>query len=565
MRDPMAQIVHGVPVYVRSGAPPVEAIGFAGGVVAATGPLAAVTAAMPPDSLVRAVDGGAILPAFTDPHQHAYLVAADPETDALHRRVADVRGLVALVRTLAGSGTAEACSGEGPWLRFHGYETMRLTERRSPTAAELDAAVEDRLLHVISRTYHESAVNSAGLAALGIGRRTPDPPGGRIVRDRKGNPTGVLLEAASFAAEAASRVPDGAGPGTWGERLRAHGRRLLSLGITRIGDAAVPAEVADAFVAELAAVGVTAHPLLIGSRIDEPALVAGETAKVLLDGGESCHLRMTGGQVAAVLRGSLRANLGKERDLARAVGTRAGMPRRERDGRWHTGIRLQHEARLARLLREAADAGCGLAVHAVGNGAVEALLAALEADSALAASVPVRVEHAMTVDRSLSDRLARLGLTVIVQPGFITAFGHELAVVPMPEPIALMPFRSMLDAGVPLAFSSDYPAAELSPWAAITAAVTRRDGEGVEIGADEALDLVTALDAATRGAASALGPGAPAGIGTLEPGAPADLAWLDGNPYAVPVTDLARTGVRATWSAGTLVYEAADDIHEGAG
>ena len=51
----------------------------------------------------------------------------------------------------------------------------------------------------------------------------------------------------------------------------------------------------------------------------------------------------------------------------------------------------------------------------------------------------------------------------------------------------------------------------------------------------------------------------------LEPGAPADLAWLDGNPYAVPVTGLARTGVRATWKAGTLVYEAADDIHEAAG
>jgi predicted amidohydrolase YtcJ len=555
MRDSRAQIVHGVPVFIRPGAPPVDAIGFVDGVVTATGPLAAVTAAMPPETTVRTLDGGAVLPAFTDPHQHAYLVAADPETDALYRRAADVRGLLALVRTLAASGRS-ARPGEGPWLRFHGYEAMRLTERRSPTAAELDAAVNDRPLHVLSRTYHESAVNSAGLDALGIGRQTPDPLGGRIMRDRRGNPTGVLLEAASFAAEAASRAPDATDPAAWSERLRAHGRRLLSLGITRIADAAVPAEVADAFVAELAAVGVTAHPLLIGPRIDEPALVAGRTAKVLLDGGEYPHLCMTGGQVAAVLRGSFRANMGKERDLARAVGTRAGMPKKERDGRWHTGIRLRHEARLGALLREAADTGSGLAFHAVGNGSVEALLSTLEADPVLAAAVPVRVEHAMTLDRNLSERLARLGLAVIAQPGFITAFGHELASVPMPTPIALMPFRSMLDAGVPLAFSSDYPAAELSPWAAITAAVTRRDGEGVVIGANEALDLVAALDAATRGAARALGPGAPAGTGTLEPGAPADLAWLDRNPYAVSVAELARIGVLATWSVGTLVHEA---------
>ncbi len=70
---------------------------------------------------------------------------------------------------------------------------MALAEHRSPTAAELDVVCLQRPLHVISRTFHESAVNSAGLEALGIDRGTPDPPGGRIVRNRRGSPTGVLL------------------------------------------------------------------------------------------------------------------------------------------------------------------------------------------------------------------------------------------------------------------------------------------------------------------------------------------------------------------------------------
>ncbi len=65
----------------------------------------------------------------------------------------------------------------------------------------LDRAAGDRPVHVMSRTFHESAVSSAGLDALAIGRGTPDPPGGRIVRDRRGRPTGVLLEAARAAGQ----------------------------------------------------------------------------------------------------------------------------------------------------------------------------------------------------------------------------------------------------------------------------------------------------------------------------------------------------------------------------
>jgi predicted amidohydrolase YtcJ len=550
MHPDCALILHGVPCYLRPDLPAVEAVGDLDGRMAAAGPLGSVRSSLPPGATERRLEGGAILPAFVDAHQHAFLVADDPQTDSLYRRAADVGGLVDVI---AGLIAAAPPAGDGEWRRFHGYEPLFLAERRSPTAAELDRACPDPPLHVLSRTFHESTVNTAGLDALGIGVGTPDPPGGVIVRDRRGRPTGVLIESASFAAETVSRPRGPGGVAAWRERLRAHGRRLLSLGIVRIGDAAVPASMADAFVAELAAIGVTAKPLLVGDRIDEPALVPGGMAKVLVDGGEYCHLCMTSRQVASLMRASVAANLGPDRDLARAVGSRAGFPRRESDGLWHTGVRSPFEAGMGELLRRAADAGSGLAVHAVGNGSVEALLDARDRDPAAAAAVPVRIEHAMAVDPALSARLGRTGLPVVAQPGFLRAFGHELAVVPMPHPLRLMPFRTMIEAGVRLVFSSDHPGADLDPWQGVHAAVTRLDRTGQAILPDEVIGVAAALAAWTSGAARALGVD---DAGMLEPGMVADIVWCDRDPMTADPSMLAGIAVRATWSAGRLVHEA---------
>jgi predicted amidohydrolase YtcJ len=544
-------ILHGIPVYLRAFQGPVEAVGISGGRIAAAGSLADVRAALPPDAAVRELPaGGAVLPAFVDPHQHAWLLAIDPHTDALYRKARDIRGLVDLVAKLA---AAHPSGGpNAPWLRYHGYEPLLLAEHRSPTAAELDRVVANKPLHVISRTWHESVVNSAGLDALGIGRTTPDPAGGRIARDGRGNATGVLLEAASFDAERASRrdvsAPDVAA------RLRAFAARLLSLGITRIGDGAVPANLADTFTAELAAAGVTAHPLLVEDNIHDPALRTGRTAKVLLDGGEYCHLCMTGGQLSSLMASSFRAYFGREGSLARAVGTRAGYPKREADRTWHTGIRTPQEAGFGMLLRQAADAGASLAVHAVGNGAVAALLAARAADAGLAFAIPLRIEHAMVLDPTLIGALAASGLPVVVQPGFIPAVGHELVVAPLPKPMLLMPFRSMAQAGIPLVISSDHPGAGLEPWANVAAAVTRRDGQGLVILPDEALELRTAFDAATRQASLVLGD---ADAGTLTPGSVADLMWCDRDPFTAAVDGIAATTVLATWAGGRLAFERA--------
>ncbi|WP_088319688.1 amidohydrolase [Kineosporia sp. R_H_3] len=559
-----ALVLHGVPVHVRHDRPPVEAVAVVDGRVTAAGSLAEATAAAP-GATVRRLPGGAVLPAFVDPHQHAFLVAADPMVEVLRRCAPDVPGLLAVLRTLVATldetldgtldgtvdGTVDgrAAPEPGGWLRFHGYEPLALAEHRSPTAAELDRVTADRPLHVLARTYHESVVNSAGLAALGITATTPDPPGGRIVRDRRGRATGVLLESASFLAEARSRPVLDAD--VFDARLAAHGRRLLALGITRIGDAATPATAAARLRAVLAAVGVDAVPLLTGHRIDTPAFVAGGTAKVLVDGGEYCHLCMTSGQLARVTASAVRAGFGPDRALARSLGRRTGTPRRGADGRWHTGIRYPAAGRLDALVRLAADAGSRIALHAVGNGAVETVLRARAADHGLADAVPLRLEHAMALAPDAAARIADAGVPVVTQPAFLAVYGHDLEVTPVPAPLRLLPLRTMLDAGVDLALSSDHPAVPADPFVGVHAAVTRRDDRGRPVHPEEALTVAQALTACTASAARVLGA---ADAGTLEPGSPADIVWCDGDPHRVDPDDLAGIGVLATWSHGRLVH-----------
>lgn len=535
-------ILTGVPVHARHGRAPVAAIGLRDGVVAALGDVDEVRAALPGAPVVE-LGRGAVLPAFVDPHQHAFLVAIDPAVDVLHRRADDVDGLLRELCRLV----ADAPGGDG-WLRFHGYEPLRLAERRSPTSAELDTVCADRPLHVVSRTYHESAVNTEGLRALGIGSATADPPGGRVVRDRRGAPTGVLLESVSFAAEAASRQDDAG----WRERARAHARRILAAGITRIADAAVPADLADEFLGVMRDTGVEVEPLLIGPRIDVPAFVPGRAGKVLVDGGEYCHFCFTRSQALRLGSQSLRAAFTPDRDLVRALARRAGRMTRGAGGTWHTGVTVTDERLLRAHLEAAADAGAGLAVHAVGNGAVDEVLRVLGGDRGLRRDVDVRVEHAMVIDADQCAALGALGVPVVVQPGFLSTTGYELEVTPVPAPLELMPFRSMVDSGGRLAFSSDYPATPMDPWRWVADAVARRDDRGVLRRVHQRVDVRAALLAATEGGALALGVDA----GHLDVGARADLVWVDADPYAVDPERLGDIATLATWRAGDVVHAA---------
>jgi predicted amidohydrolase YtcJ len=214
----------------------------------------------------------------------------------------------------------------GQWVRLHGYETLELAEMRSPTAEEIDSVVPDRPVHLITRTFHESAVNTMALAKLRFNPDEKDTAG--VMMDKKGRPTGVLIEAASFKAELASRPQYD--QSVINERLRWYSDMLFSSGITSICDAAVPISFAREYKERAEEVGIEMVPLLIDDRIDAPGFSCDMTAKVLADGGEYCHLCLTKRQVYSITMRTLRAAFGRNRKLAMAMGKRIGFLKKDR-------------------------------------------------------------------------------------------------------------------------------------------------------------------------------------------------------------------------------------------
>jgi predicted amidohydrolase YtcJ len=160
-----------------------------------------------------------------------------------------------------------------------------------------------------------------------------------------------------------------------------------------------------------------------------------------------------------------------------------------------------------------------VAVHCVTREALILLLAALDQAGARAGD---RIEHAALVPAELICRLRDLGLAVVTQPGFLAHRGDGyLRDVPAGDRADLYRARSLIDAGVPCALSSDAPYGPVDPWAVIAAAVGRRTPSGRIAGAAERLTAQQSLDAYLGAAED---PGGPPR--TVAPGTPADLVLL---------------------------------------
>ena len=534
-------------VAIRDGR--IEAVGTADEVRAAAGDRA---------ELVEAGDG-LILPAFIDAHHHFCMAAFDRRTPDLH----DVPTIAALLERVA---EAARGGGEG-WLRLQGYDPAKLREGRAPTAEELDEVCPDRPLLLIAYSFHDACLNSRGLEAMGWSATAPDPPNGMLIR-RRGRLTGEVSEGAMFLAEARSRdsLLESAAD-AWIAECEAHGRDLLAAGIVRVGDAAVPPLFERLYerAAEAGALPVIVHrmPVAAASMIEPrtdaaptgsgPAATPIGPAKLFMDGAERCAVCVSMTEMARAAAAALRSAVGGEA-LAALRQSAALRWERGRDGRMHAGMLFWDQDALNAAVRAAAAAGLQVAQHAIGNEAIEMAVAALEAAGGALDDLPgrPRLEHVTLLDAELARRVAGVGAMAVVQPYFnYDMVGDYMAVTPPPSPTVVLPLRTLVDAGVELAGSSDHPVSGYDVLAAVEAAVTRRTRKGRVTEPGEALTAEEALRAYTLGSARALGVENEAG--SLEPGKRADVVVLSADPRRTMPTD-AR--VLRTYRGGELVYEA---------
>lgn len=461
------------------------------------------------------LEGKVVLPGFVDAHNHLALGAlegfwADCRTPPLHT----IPEIQTALRAAAGKVPTE------DWVRGWGYHHSNLVERRYPTRYELDEAVPDRPAFLLHFSHHQGVANSKALTLAGITRATPDPRGGEIARDKTGEPTGLLFERAMGFVEQASREGWEA---RFAEVVAAASRRYAACGITTVQDPAVSPAMERRYreAEESGRLGIRVQRMVVSASgwLDPPWERAREPAngcvlKLFVDGGWRCAMRLP------------------------------------REGRETSGFLFYSVEELTDLLVTAWRAGWRVTCHAIGNRGVELAVDAIEAALALEPKGEVRIDHAMFLTRQLVARIKALGIWVVSQPSFLYDLG--VAIHPLPPDILSRPFGSLFDAGVPQAFSSDYPCGSLAPLTGIYAAATRRSRDGQEVNREEKISVQAALEAYTIGAASA--GGLEHDSGSLEAGKRADLVVLAANPLQVPPEDLLNVPVIKTLVAGEEVW-----------
>lgn len=519
--------------------PRAEAVAVTGERIRAIGTGADIKEWIGPATRVIDARGKTVLPGFIDAHVHFSNGGADLSNVQLRdvfSREEFVGRLAAFVKKLR----------KGEWILGGNWDHEQFPVATMPTREWIDAETPDNPVWVDRYDGHMALANSLALKLAGVDRNTPDVPGGVIVRDAEGNPTGALKDAAT---ELVNRVI----PPPSEERLTAAIRAALaeaaSHGVTGVNDIS---DAADLRVYQkLLARGELTLRIYAITPIEQAQ--APETVGLMAGFGDD-WLR------TGALKGFADGSLGSTtamffepyNDAPQTTGVFAGM--------------MFPEGNMLKMAKAADAAGLQLAIHAIGDKAIRTILDIYAQIAGENGAAPPnargerrwRIEHAQHMHPDDFEKFARLGVIASMQPYHAIddgrwaekRIGHQRCK-------ATYAFRTFLDHHVKLAFGSDWPVAPLNPIVGLYAAVTRRTIDGKNPGGwypEQKITLEEAIEAFTMG--SAYAEFSENQKGSITPGKFADIVVLDADLFAIPPEKIQDARVLQTIVGGKVVYEA---------
>lgn len=485
----------------------------------------------------REVDlgGATLLPGFIESHNHFLFAGiAFTQVDVRAGAVASIADIQRLLRQRALE------TAPGGWVIGRGYDQTLLAENRHPTRHDLDEVTPHHPAVLLHISYHALVANSVALELAGLDRNTPDVPGGEILRDEHGEPTGVLTEDAMRIIQDRMPAMDVDGMRT---ALRAARDQFLPTGVSAVHDAFIATrQEIDAYAAAIAAGELPIRAYLM----IRPDLYDGELEGQSGDLGPSYGIpqgRLVAGPVKLLQDGAIQAYT-------------AALTQPYFDAPDRYGVKIYEPAALTEIVVRHHALGRQIAIHGNGDAAIDDILDAYE--TALTrhprANHRHRIEHCQTARHDQLERMARLGVTASVFANHLWYFGdrHISRFLGPERAYRMEPLASMTALGIRWGLHSDCPVTEVDPLLGIWLAVNRRTSSGQQIGEAERVSVEQAL----RG----FGPDAAYLMfqedrhGTIAPGQYADLVVLGGDPVADPegIKDLP---VLATIIGGDIAWQ----------
>lgn len=529
--DPALAIVNAKIFTVDRVHPWAEAVAICGERIAVVGTTAEVRGALPSGARVIDAGGRLVVPGFNDAHVHLL----EGAKDLLSVNLRDARSSDEMRSRVA---AYAAKTPKGQWILGGFWDHESWPDHALPTRALMDLAAPDHPVFLQRLDGHMAVANSKALALAGVTRDTSVPEGGAILKDASGELTGILKDNAMGLVDRVIPAPSYEETMAGAKAALAH---AASLGVTTIQDLTASAEQLRVYQA-LKASGEL--PVRLYATQSRPY---GEFLKMgVATGFGDDWLRIGGVKLFA--------------DGSMGSGTAAFFEPYSDDPST-SGLLLQSPAVLKQLVFDADAAGFQLVVHAIGdraNAVVLDIFESLARERGPRDRRP-RIEHAQVVRDADKPRFAKAGVIASIQPSHCTddmrwaekRIGADRCAI-------AYDFKSFLDAGVHVAFGTDWFVEPLDPMIGLHAAVTRQFADGTPPGGwhpEERITMAQAIELYTLG--SAYAEFAEARKGSIEPGKLADLVVLSRDLFTVPPGEILGTTPVMTIVGGRLVYEAA--------
>ncbi len=431
----------------------VEAIAIAGGKIVAVGTTAEISRLAGPKTHLHDLDSAQthqfVFPGFNDAHTH---LGGAGRT----KLNVDLTGVKSLADMLAQIRSAANQAPAGHWLTGGNWDHTLWAEKVLPTRQDLDKVTADHPTFLDRIDGHISIANSAALAAAGITGKTKAPQGGAIDLDANGEPTGILRESAQ---ELVYKVIP---PPTPEERRKGDELAIndaLAHGVTSVQDYS---NWADFLVFEEIEKEGGLH-----LRISE--WLTFKDPVELLKTQRAHHPAGDPMLHTGMLKGFMDGSLGSRT---------AAMKSPFADDLKNAGLPQYTQDELNRMTIERARAGFQIGFHAIGDKASSMALDAFS-QPGVSTTARNRIEHAQVVDPADIPRFKKLGVIASMQPNhLLTDMNWAVDRLGTDRAAYSYAWKAFLDAGVPVAFGTDYPVEPVTPFRGLYAAVTRMNEAG---------------------------------------------------------------------------------------